>query len=147
MINGVRHIPRVNGIVYGWASVNVCIASNVAEIEIRGIDFEDDQVIENVYGAGQNPIGRGYGRISYTASITLLKDAVEAIRAGSITGRLQDIPPFDIIVMYVKADSAKIVKHVIHNCIFTKDSFSGKEGDTQFEVTLPLLPSHITWNK
>jgi hypothetical protein len=145
MINGLRQMPLINGVEYGWASITFMIAG-VPEFAITAIEFSDKQSVENVYGAGQYPVGRGYGRIEATASITLLKSAVETVRSGSITGRLQDIAPFDIIVCYINQGNAKIIKHVIKNCQFTEEAFSGKEGDISLPTTLPLLPSHILWN-
>jgi len=101
-MNGIRHIPLINGIEYGWASVTVNIAG-VVEVGITAVSFGDKQNVENIYGAGQYPIARGYGRIEASASITLLKGSVEAIRGATLTGRLQDIAPFDIVVCYVSA--------------------------------------------
>ena len=138
-------MPLINGVEYGWASVTTNIAG-VVETCITAIEFADKQTVENIYGAGQHPVARGYGKIEPSASITLLKSAVEDIRTASPTGRLQDIAPFDIVVSFVNQGNPKIIKHVVKNCQFTEDPFSGKEGDTKFEITLPLLPSQIIWN-
>jgi hypothetical protein len=142
MKNGTRHLPLINGVTYGWSSISILIGG-IPEVAVTAINYSDKQTTENIYGAGQNPIGRGYGRIEATASITLYIDAVEAIRSGSLTGRLQDIAPFDIIVCFINPGNAKIIKHVIKNCQFTEENVEAKEGDTSLPITLPLLPSHI----
>jgi hypothetical protein len=145
MLNGIRYTPLINGVEYGWGSVVVNIAG-VPEIGVTAIEFADKQVMENIYAAGQQPVGRGYGKIESTASITLLKSSVESIRAASATGRLQDIAPFDIVVCFANNGNPRIIKHVVKNCQFTEEAFNGKLDDTKFEIPLPLLPSHIIWN-
>ena len=141
----VRHMPLINGVEYGWASITANIGG-IPEVAITAISYSDKQTIDNIYGAGQHPIGRGYGKIEASASITLLMSAVESIRSASLTGRLQDIAPFDVVVTFIAPGDAKIIKHVIKNCQFTEDTFDAKVDDTSFEISLPLLPSHIIWN-
>ena len=80
----------INGVVHSWANLSVAIAG-VPVTGINKINYKDDQTVDNIYGAGQKPIGRGYGKIEYSATIGLERSEVEAIRAASLTGRLQDI--------------------------------------------------------
>jgi hypothetical protein len=143
-MNGLRHIPLINGVEYSWADVNVSIAGQPI-VGITKVDYADDQNIENIYGAGQQPIARGYGNITPTASVTLLRSTIEAIRAGSATGRLQDIAPFDVIVAFIPLNGGAIITHRIRNAQFTKDANSIAQGATKNEVDFPLLPSHIEW--
>lgn len=146
-MNGQRHIPLINGTMHSWASIIVNI-TGVPETQVTAIDYVDKQAIENIYGAGQLPIGRGYGRIECEASITLKKGAVDAIRSASLTGRLQDLAPFDIQVSFVMTNgSAKVHTHTIKNCQFKEDKFSAKENDLSLEYQLPLVVSHIDYGK
>ncbi len=47
-------IPLINGILCSWADIKVAIAG-VLLTGITAIDYEDKQVVENVYGAGGEP--------------------------------------------------------------------------------------------
>jgi len=141
-MNGLRHIPLINGVKPSWATMQVLI-EGVIITGITAINYEDKQDIQNIYGAGQNPVGRGYGRIEYTADITIQRDEIESIRKSSPTGRLQDIAPFDIVVAFLPIGGAKIANHIIKNCQFLDDGVEAKEGDTKNEKQLNLLPSHI----
>jgi len=132
----------INGVQHSWATIKVLIAG-VPTIGITAINYDDKQDIENVYGAGQNPVGRGYGRITPTASVTLLRDEIESIRNASPTGRLQDLAPFDIVVAFIPIGGAKKANHVIKNCQFLDDGVEAKEGDTSNSMQLNLLPTHI----
>lgn len=141
-MNGMRHIPLINGVEYSWADLTVLIAG-VPVIGITAINYDDTQDKENIRGAGQTPIARGYGNIEATASITLLRSEVESIREGAPNGRLGDIAPFDIIVQFVPLNGGKIVTHIIKNAEFTSDANRIAQGETKNETEFPLIVSHI----
>lgn len=143
-MNGLRQVPLINGVEPSWANLVVNIAG-FPENSITAIDYEDDQVVENIYGGGQSPISRGYGNITPKASITLLRSAVEAIRPASDTRRLQDIAPFDIVVCFVPMNGTTLITHRLRNCQFKKDSLSIKQGDTKNETVLDMEISHVEW--
>lgn len=136
--------PVINGIEPSWANLTVTIAG-MPVTGITKIDYTDKQEVANIYGWGQSPIGRGYGNITPSCSITLLRSEIEAIRTSSKTGRLQDIAPFDIIVTFIPTGGTKVTTHKIRNCQFTSDSLSMGQGDTKNETTFELLPSSIEW--
>ena len=64
----------------------------------------------------------------------------------SLTGRLQDIAPFDIIVSYLP-DTGIVSIDKLRNCMFKNNGRGWKEGDTGQEVEIDLVMSHIQWNK
>ena len=141
-MNGLRHIPQINGVLHSWSNLSVVI-NGVPVTGINKISYKDSQTIENIYGAGQAPVGRGYGKIEYTASIGLERGEVEAIRTSSPTGRLQDIAPFDIIVQFLPVNGQKIVTHVIRNAQFKDDGVELSEGDTSNYTDFDLVVGSI----
>jgi hypothetical protein len=141
-MNGIRHLPLINGTEPSWANLVVTIAG-VPEIGITKIEYADKQTIDNIYGAGQLPVSRGYGNIEPTCSVTLLRSSVEAIRAASPTGRLQDIANFDIVVCFIPVGSTLIVRHTVRNCQFKDDALAIAQGETKNETTFELIGSHI----
>ncbi|MDR1199055.1 MAG: hypothetical protein LBK94_08625 [Prevotellaceae bacterium] len=144
-MNGIRHLPLINGVEPSWANLVIAIAG-VVETGITKIDYGDEQTIEDIYGAGQRPVARGYGNIASKCAITLLRSSVEAIRAASLTGRLQDIDPFNITVSFVPAGgNGTIVTHKIRNCQFTTDTLAASQGETKNETEFTLICSHIEW--
>ena len=88
-------------------------------------------------------MGRGYGKIEYSGSIGLLRDEVEALRASSDTGRLQDIAPFDIIVQFIPVNGQKIVTHRLRNVQFKNDGIDMSEGDTSNYTDMELIIGDI----
>ena len=137
--------PLVNGMLGAWADIVVLIGG-VPVTGITGVEYDDQQEIVNKYGAGRHPVGRAKGRITPSGKLILYQEEVQALSAQSTTGRLQDLPPFDVIVQYLP-DSGLLVTDKIRNCHISGNARKWKEGDTGQEVELPLVPSHIEWGK
>lgn len=133
--------PLINGREYGWGDI-VCTIGAVPVTGIRAIKYEEEQEKEDVYGAGRNPVSRGYGRIKTTGSITVLSSTVMALKAKAPKGQLHRIAPFTITVSY-QPDNQALVTHILKNCEFKKTAFDWKEGDMHKEIELELLISHI----
>lgn len=136
-------LPLINGTAYSWSQIELRLFNTVVN-GITAIQYEDDQVIEDNKGAGNRPVSRGYGSIECKGSITLEMGEVEALQAASPTGRLQDIPEFDIPVSFLPQGGV-IRNHILHNCRFKKNMRDTKTGDTNIPVELPLIISHISW--
>lgn len=136
-------IPLVNGTLCGWADL-VILIGGVPVTGIIGAEYSDEQEVVNKYGAGRYPVGRAKGRITPAAKIVLYQEEVQALQAQSVNGRLQDLPPFDVIVQYLP-DSGIIKTDKIRNCHISGNARKWKEGDTGQEVELTLVPSHIEW--
>lgn len=133
----------INGQSHSWSNLVVNIAG-VVVTRITNITYKETQTIENIYGAGQYPVSRGFGKIEPSASITLLLGEVEAIRAACPTGRLQDIAPFDIIVQFVP-ENQKIVTHRIRNAQFKDEGVVVTQNNSPVAITLNLIVSKIEW--
>lgn len=142
MAKVLRQPPMINGVVHSWANLDVRIGG-VPVTGITKISYNEEQAIENIYGVGQYPVGRGYGRITPSASITLLREEIEAIRSASPTGRLQDIDPFFIVVSFIPSGGQRIKVDVLHDVQFTDDGLEASEGDTSNSKELTLVLSHI----
>lgn len=138
-------MPLINGVEYSWGDI-VAAINGVPLVGITAISYEDSQDMQNNYGAGRHPVSRSKGRITPSAKITLHQSEVIALQSQSLTGRLQDIAPFDITVSYIP-DSGIVVTDKIRNCQFKANKRDWKEGDMLQEVELELLPSHIMWGK
>jgi hypothetical protein len=119
--------------------------AGVPVVGITAIEYDEKQTIENIYSMGHHLIGRGYGNIEPTATITCLMSEVEAFRAASPSGRLQDIAPFVIVVSYAQVNYTRIITHKIRNCQFTDNPVSHTQGSPNTVVHLIQLPSHIEW--
>lgn len=132
------------GKVAGWNSTTVTMMGRDIE-GITELKYDDTLEKENIYGAGKMPIGRGEGNYKATASITLIKEEVDALQLSLGPGkRLTDIAPFDVAVSYDYL--SKIYKDRIRNCEFTGRSVEVKQNDKVIATTFELIVSHIDWN-
>ena len=133
----------INGKSYEYADIIV----NILGVPITGItsiEYDIKQNMENIYGAGNKPVSRGYGKFEPTAKITLLMEEIEAITAVSPLGTLQAIPEFDIIVIYT--DAALIPrKHVLKDVRFMNNPRKSNTGDTSISCDCELIVSDIKY--
>lgn len=137
-------IPMINGTIYNWGDITTTIGG-VPILGITAIEYNEDQEMENFYGAGRYPIARGKGRITATAKVTLTIEETRAIAANAPNGRLQDIDPFDITVSYIPPDAAKVHTDTVKNCQFKSNSRNWAEGDTSKTVEFELIVSHVIY--
>lgn len=135
--------PLINGKSYENSDIQVTILG-VPVVGITNIEYEEKQAMENIWGAGESPVSRGYGKIEPTAKITLLMEEVENIMSVAPLGRLNKIPEFDIVVLYLDA-SLVLRKHKLRNVRFTGNNRKSSSGDTSIPVELELILSHIEW--
>ena len=136
-------VPLINGRAYDWASIRLSLlAQTVAGI--TALSYEDNQEKVNNWGGGINPVSRGYGKYEGKASITLEMKELERIQAALPPGgRIQDIAPFPIAISFVNSSNA-LITHTLHNCEFLNNKRDIKTGDTNIEIALDLILSHIT---
>lgn len=139
-------VPLINGKSYEWADIIINILG-VPLIGVTQISYDENQKMENIMGAGNRVVSRGYGSYEPTAKITILMEELENFQTANALsqfGSIQDIPEFDINVMYL--DAALVTrKHVLKNCRFMNNKRDVSTGDTSIKCELDLLISHIIW--
>jgi hypothetical protein len=135
--------PLINGKSYEWADITVNVLG-VPVLGITAIEYAETQAMENIYGAGQYPVSRGYGKVEPTAKLTMYMEEVESIMAAAPQGRLNQIPEFDIVVSFVDANLVTR-SHKLRNCRFMNNARSSSQGDTSIAVELDLILSHVEW--
>jgi hypothetical protein len=133
------------GTLQGWNTVT----ANILGRDVEGITelaYDDKEKKENVYGAGKYPIGRGRGNYEPKASITLMKEEVDALKLSLPPGKsIRDIAPFDMVVQY-ETENGIILKDRIRNAEFMGDGVEVKQNDMTITTKYELLISHIEWN-
>lgn len=143
LINGTRH---------SWANIEI-VLFNRPVIGITEINYNQKQEKEDFFGAGNNPVHRGRGNKMATASIKMYKYEVDALNAaakaaaGNPGADITDIAAFNIAVVYKPAGSDILRTDVLHNVEFTELDAAFKQGDRMLEINLPLIVSHIEYNR
>lgn len=135
--------PLINGKSHEWNDVTMNILG-APFITVTAIKYSDKYDIKDNYGAGPHVINYGYGNYSAEASVTIQFDEVETLINAAPLGRIQLIPPFDIIVTMV-SPTFTTVKHKLRNCRFMDNTIDTKNGDQKIDVSLNLAISDIVW--
>lgn len=117
----------INGRQYSWSDIKVVIGSQVIT-GINEITYSTTQEKTNVTGAGNKTIGRSYGAITHSASITLSEDTIENFRASAPEHSLLAIGPFMITVSFIAPGNIPMT-HRLRFCEFKSDETNYKQGD------------------
>ncbi len=133
--------PIVNGVNYSWSNVSL-ILFGTPVIGILAINYKRKQKKENNYGAGQQPVSRGYGNYEYEGDIELYLDTWKAIIANSPGRDPLQISPFDIPVTFT-GTGVTTTKDVLRGVEFMEDPLETKSGDTKMTVKIPLIIAGI----
>jgi hypothetical protein len=133
----------INGVMHSWSQVTVNINSPMPITGITKINYNSERKIDMVMGAGSQAVGRGYGNWTHTAAITLTRDEIENLRASVATRRLQDIAPFDVVIMFVPEMGNKKITHILKNCVILNDPLEIGQEDTSNTAELTLQPGNI----
>lgn len=130
--------PLINGVNYSWGNVKL-ILFGVPIVGITKIDYKTKQKKENQYGAGYEPISRGYGNKEYEGSIEIYTDELKRIIALAPNRDLMQIPPFQIQVIFEDATGVLVTTDTLEMCEFMEEGLSVSQGDTKILTSLPLV--------
>lgn len=133
--------PLINGVSYSWSSIQF-VLFGVPVIGIVDIEYKKKQTKTNNYGAGQDPVSRGYGKNEYEASIEIYLDEWRNIINAAPSNDPLSIGWFDIQVIYGN-NMASATRDILQAVEFLEDPFNAKEGDTKLTVKLPLILAGI----
>jgi hypothetical protein len=130
--------PLINGINYSWSNVKL-ILFGFPVVGITKIDYKIKQKKENQYGAGYEPVSRGYGNKEYEGSIEIYTDELKRIIALAPNRDLMQIPPFQIQVVFEDSLGVLVTTDILEMCEFMEEGLSVSQGDTKILTTLPLV--------
>lgn len=132
------------GTLLGWKDITFNLMGRDVE-GITEIEYEDDQTIENEYGAGKMPIGTSEGNYTAKGTISMYAEEHIAILKSLPKGtRLQDVNIPAIPVIYGIDEVA--TKDVLNNVRILNNVRSFKQGDGKIIMKFNLKISHIDWN-
>ena len=143
----------INNVAYSWSMIqlitNLTGESKAAPIlvDCTAISWSTERKVEPIYGLGGQPRKRGFGNVTYEASITLPYGTQIALRSKSGDGTLLGLGEFNLVVSWVNdlMPSAKISKETItlSGCIFTQGGMDANQDDTSLTKEFNLHPHRI----
>lgn len=129
--------PIVNGVNYSWSNISL-ILFGTPVVGILSISYKRKQKKDNNYGAGSQPVSRGYGNYEYEGEIELYTDTWKGIIAASPNRDPLQIAFFDIPVTF-SGDGVTTTRDVLRAVEFLEDPLESKSGDTKLTVKIPLI--------
>jgi hypothetical protein len=135
--------PLINGKSYEHADITM-IVMGVPIVGLTAIEYGDDADIQNIRATGRFPISRTHGSVESTAKVTILMEDVMNIVAAAPSGRIYDIPEFDVIVSFTDTSLIPVV-HKIKNCRFKNNKITSKTGSDAIAIDIDLVCSNIDW--
>lgn len=135
----------INGTAYSWSMIEFRFSNIAGEpiMGIKSISWKRSRKLENNYGVGSEPQSRGFGNVTYTASITMDYNAQTTLQRLTSTGKLEDLGDFDLIVAHNHPDSGKTISTVLYKCRFTEDGLDANQDDTDLTMDFNLNPAGI----
>lgn len=122
----------------GFSSLTIGILGNYDVTGCSAIEYKVEQEKQNNYGIGGNPVSRSAGAKKYSGAITLADYEIRGIlNADDDVESLVDVAPFDIVVS--STANGEVTSDVLEQCEFLEDSFSAAVGDTNIEISLPII--------
>lgn len=131
----------INGVAYSWSSIQF-VLFGVPVAGIVSIDYTRKQEKTNNYGAGIEPVSRGYGRKTYEGSIEIYLDEWKKVIAAAPNRDPLAIGWFNIPVLYGNS-AVDVTTDTLTAVEFMEDPFNAKEGDTKLTVKIPLIIGSI----
>lgn len=123
----------------GSTSANPVILSGVSAIK-----WNIEHKVETNYGLGGQPVNRGFGNTTYTASITM--DYNTQVQLRALKGSLMELGEFDLVVSFsndLGSDDWVEETVTLKGCLFNEDGMEVSQDDTNITKEFDLNPFKI----
>ena len=129
----------VNNVAYSWSMVELTSsaltgstsANPVILSGVSAIKWNIEHKVETNYGLGGQPVNRGFGNTTYTASITM--DYNTQVQLRALKGSLMELGEFDLVVSFsndLGSDDWVEETVSLKGCLFNEDGMEVSQDDT-----------------
>lgn len=145
----------INNVAYSWSMIQLQTnlsgesASSPIFVDCTSISWSTERNVESIYGLGGQPRKRGFGNVTYEASITLPYSTQITLREKSSDGTLLGLGEFNLIVSWLNDLSQSITSETVTlaGCILTQSGMEANQDDTSLTKEFNLHPHRIYTNK
>jgi hypothetical protein len=134
------------GVAYDWGQVTVTLFGRQL-VGIQGIEYDMKREVKENYGAGYQPVSRGYGNKQYSCKLVGVdvKEVRAILKAAGTVVDITDIPAFPITVTIGDDVTNATIVDVIHDCVFKGDGFKSNQNDSEAKMDYELSVMDITF--
>lgn len=141
----------INNVAYSWSMIQLQtnFAGESADapifVDCTAVKWSTERKTESIYGLGGQPRKRGFGNVTYEASITLPYGTQIALRDKSADGTLMGLGEFNLIISWVNDMAANVTSETITlaGCLFTESGMDASQDDTSLTHEFNLHPHRI----
>ncbi len=136
--------PNKFGTFTGWNQLTCNLFGKDVEAFTK-FSVSEKMDVENIYAAGNMPVGKGFGNYEASANITLKSPEFFALMTSVAPGkRIHDVTG----QLFGLFESGSVIyKVTVHNVVVTNPNIEVSQGDKSIDIDLELNCSHITWEK
>lgn len=118
-------------------------------VDCTAINWNTERKIDSIYGLGGQPRKRGFGNVTYEASITLPFGTQIMLRDASADGTLLGLGEFNLRVSWVNDVAANVTTEVVTlaGCILAEGGMDANQDDTSLTKEFNLHPHRIYTDK
>ncbi len=144
----------INNVAYSWSMIqlqtNLSGESSQSPIfvDCTSIKWSTERKVESIYGLGGQPRKRGFGNVTYEASITLPFSTQMELRSKSTDHTLLGLGEFNLIVSWVNDLSQSKTSETVTlaGCLLTQSGMEASQDDTSITKEFDLHPHRIYTN-
>ena len=144
-------MATINNVAYSWSTIQLqtSFSSESADapifVDCTAIKWETKRKIESIYGLGGQPRKRGFGNVTYEASITLQYGTQMNLRSISTDGTLMGLGEFNLVISWVNdmMEDQTSETVTLSGCIFAEGGMDASQDDTSITREFDLHPHRI----
>lgn len=145
----------INNVAYSWSMIQLqtSLSGESSQspifVDCTAISWNTERKVEAIYGLGGQPRKRGFGNVTYEASITLPYSTQIELRSKSSDGTLLGLGEFNLIVSWVNDLAQNIASETVTlaGCLLTQSGMESSQDDTSITKQFDLHPHRIFTNK
>lgn len=142
----------INNVAYSWSLVQLTSPALTGSSDanptiltgVSALKWNIEHKVETNYGLGGEPVNRGFGNTTYTASITM--DYNTQVQLRALGGSLMNLGDFDLIVSFsneMGSDDWTEETVTLKGCLFNEDGLEVSQDDTNITKEFNLNPFKI----
>ena len=141
----------INNVAYSWSMIQLQTtlagesAASPILVDATSISWNTERKMDSIYGLGGQPRKRGFGNVTYEASITLPFGTQMQLREKSADGTLMGLGEFDLIVSWLNDLAQNVTSETVtlKGCVLTQSGMDANQDDTSLTRQFDLHPYRI----
>ena len=148
-------MTAINNVAYSWSMIQLQTnfngesAASPIFVDCTSIKWSSERKVDNIYGLGGQPRKRGFGNVTYEASITLPYGTQLTLRNKSDDGSLMGLGEFNLIISWVNDLALNVTSETVtlQGCFFSEGGMDANQDDTSLTHEFNLHPYRIYTSK